>query len=1086
MITLILLSVNKGVVMNNFKNLLFKIYIVDCDNNTILNANNIAINHALENDYDIVGVACQKVFDNHYDMYKKCILNNSKNNTKMSCISQGGVDLLVQKIKWHDYDNVYIVIINENNINKISEEFLNILSSSDKYIASVFINLSTKFYNVLSHSLESEIIPFDLNGDYEDLAKQLHSILHPDHIYFAQIFHKLSLNNKNQTIKLQVQNKNGQYHWILLEFISFPSGSISSDEISLLFIKNIDDLSGLEEISATERERLIYCLISSFDIVLDINITKNKFNTIKFFDTIKSDLSLKTYDEYINMFCDNYIFIDDKNLFKERFNRNSILNTYISGQNSIDFECRIKNVNNDYNWTLVTAVPFLNKFNNDIDSFIFFENIDTKKRKVMNERYRDAMFMLMFSNEYEYAYEIDVVTDKYNITYLKENNKDEPISGIFSEHFDDLIDSSVDIEFQEDFARLFNVENMLKQFEAGKSNISFDFAGKNNEQTNCWKNVTARIYVNNETNHEIILLVIKDITELKNSQILSSQNEILEKELKYSKTISARDERFRIIVRQTGAGVFEWTLDSGIVYMAENISNNYDMRSSPEMFFAHLVYEDDLHIYKLFKKKILLQEPTAELTCRILNKKGEYHWTNIIINNFYDTNNKLVRIVGTLQDVHKQTTAYNDLKYRADHDNLTGLYNKDKLYSVAQQRLKTNTSSKYAFIIFDLDKFRIINDVFGSSTGDKFLNYVANTLQTNMPEDAICGRLYSDNFGIFMNYNNDNDIINFMDSITKKIRKYPIDIKISISYGVYKIEDIQLTMNTICDWANFAKKRIKGNALKSGAFYDDTLRHNMLEEQALENDMERSLQNDEFKVYLQPKFNIETSEVIGAEALTRWIHPVRGLIPPDRFIPLFERNNFIINMDKYIWEQVCKLIRKWLDLGLKVVPISLNVSRLHIVDPKLPSIINDLIMKYNIPSSLIEIEITETAFFENITDINNSIKKLKEFGFAVSMDDFGSGYSSLNMLKELHVDILKIDRNFMNEVVATEKGKTVIRHTISMATDLNLEIISEGVETEEQAKFLLQNGCNTAQGFFYSKPLAIDNYETFVYGQELE
>ena len=327
-------------------------------------------------------------------------------------------------------------------------------------------------------------------------------------------------------------------------------------------------------------------------------------------------------------------------------------------------------------------------------------------------------------------------------------------------------------------------------------------------------------------------------------------------------------------------------------------------------------------------------------------------------------------------------------------------------------------------------------------------------------------------------------ILALIKELTDRLADYPLPYKVVPSFGICEVDNIDTPINVLCDWANLALKTIKGNYLNSYAFYDGKLRERILEEKKIENQMHDALLQGQFVLYLQPKVHIPTSRIIGSEGLVRWIHPTEGLMPPDRFIPLFEKNGFIIRLDEYIWEQACITLRNWIDHGLTPTPISVNMSRMHIHDPRLREKLLDLMRRYELPPHLLELELTESAFLENESGLFESMKGLQAFGFQFSMDDFGSGYSSLNMLKSMPVDFIKIDRGFLNEVVTTERGKTVIRFSISLAREMSIKVIAEGVETEEQAAFLLQAGCAYAQGYFYSRPLPIPQFEALAFGTE--
>ncbi|HGZ2699170.1 TPA: putative bifunctional diguanylate cyclase/phosphodiesterase, partial [Clostridioides difficile] len=291
-------------------------------------------------------------------------------------------------------------------------------------------------------------------------------------------------------------------------------------------------------------------------------------------------------------------------------------------------------------------------------------------------------------------------------------------------------------------------------------------------------------------------------------------------------------------------------------------------------------------------------------------------------------------------------------------------------------------------------------------------------------------------------------------------------------------------INTIMDRANTARKTIKGGHKNSFAFYDKEMHKKILKEKEIENSMVDALNNGEFIVYFQPKYSLSDYQIIGAEALVRWDNPQKGLIPPIEFIPVFERNGFIVNIDFYVFEEVCKKIREWMDEGQKVVPISVNLSRMHFVNSNFIEEFKLIVDKYKIPTRLIELELTETAVLDNIEGLLDTMNNLKEKGFVISMDDFGTGYSSLNLLKELPVDILKLDRAFFTEKDESNNEKIVISNVIKMAKELKMKVISEGVETISQVEFLKQIGCDMVQGYLFSKPMPVKEFEKIAFKKE--
>jgi EAL domain-containing protein (putative c-di-GMP-specific phosphodiesterase class I) len=283
------------------------------------------------------------------------------------------------------------------------------------------------------------------------------------------------------------------------------------------------------------------------------------------------------------------------------------------------------------------------------------------------------------------------------------------------------------------------------------------------------------------------------------------------------------------------------------------------------------------------------------------------------------------------------------------------------------------------------------------------------------------------------------------------------------------------------DRSFLAAKNCKGNFTQNIAYYDDSMIENMRQEQFVINEVNKALDEEQFEVYLQPKVNLITDRPYGAEALVRWKHPEKGMISPNDFIPIYERNGIIGKLDLYMWRHVCALLRKWLDEGKNPCPISVNVSRVNIYNPRLVDTLKNLLTEFRIPASLLNLELTESAFMEDQDLVIKTINKLHKLGFKIMMDDFGSGYSSLNVLKDMEIDYLKVDMKFLQQDVEVNgKGEKVLTSVIRMAKWLHLPSIVEGVETQEQVDFLKCIGCEYAQGFYYAKPMKIDEYEEYM------
>lgn len=409
-------------------------------------------------------------------------------------------------------------------------------------------------------------------------------------------------------------------------------------------------------------------------------------------------------------------------------------------------------------------------------------------------------------------------------------------------------------------------------------------------------------------------------------------------------------------------------------------------------------------------------------------------------------------------------------------DKLTGIYNKDSFYEKTQNLIQTHPSLSFEIMCLDIERFKIINEVFGIDIADELLLSIGNFFKF---ANIVCftyGRLYADKFVLCYPAQNNNRhfFINSLNTIANNFRN---NYKVILSFGVYSICNNNLPISIMCDKAILALKKSKGHYLVPYGEYDNIIYENLMNEQLIINNISTSLIHKEFMFYLQPKYDLHRKKIIGAEALIRWYHPQHGHIAPDKFIPSLETNGFILELDKYIWEEVCKTLKKWLSENKPLYPISINVSRIDLYDDTLVEFLQKLLEKYQLPTHLLELEITESAYINDTTQIIEITQKLQNCGFVIIMDDFGSGFSSLNMLKDISVDILKMDLKFLQNKNHPHRSKIIIRSIIQMAEALKLPVIIEGVETQEQADFLRSIGCIWIQGYYYSKPLSIPDYE---------
>lgn len=414
-----------------------------------------------------------------------------------------------------------------------------------------------------------------------------------------------------------------------------------------------------------------------------------------------------------------------------------------------------------------------------------------------------------------------------------------------------------------------------------------------------------------------------------------------------------------------------------------------------------------------------------------------------------------------------------------ERDRLTGIFSRDYFDQTAREFIDENKDVEFAVLEIDINRLTVINELYGVQEGDNTLKYMATTLEEIFQEVpfALYARIQADLFAVFCPWNKEK-VEGYISEIESAFSKYSqmLNIDILISFGVYICDDRKLDVQLMRDRAKLALKTIKGNYIVHMAYYDDKMHDAMIREQDVVQNMTHALENREFVVYFQPKHSLDDGRLVGAEALVRWKSESKGMISPGVFIPIFEDNGFIMKLDRYVWEEACRFIRKRLDLGEDVKPISVNVSRINLYNPELVMILKNLIEKYEIPYDLLELEFTESAYTDNPQLMLQTMAALQELGFKVEMDDFGSGYSSLNMLKDVPVDVLKIDLNFMSKTNNSEKALIILSSIVRMAKWLGINSIVEGVETEEQIEYLKGIGCTTVQGYYYAKPMPEDEY----------
>lgn len=427
-------------------------------------------------------------------------------------------------------------------------------------------------------------------------------------------------------------------------------------------------------------------------------------------------------------------------------------------------------------------------------------------------------------------------------------------------------------------------------------------------------------------------------------------------------------------------------------------------------------------------------------------------------------------------------------------DSLTGGRTKLRFFADCERIIKKIPAEKWAVAVIDIDKFKLLNERLGYEEGDRILVRLHGTIGDSLEKDETFARISDDKFAILIKNAQNSDIESRIIGIfTEFDRRNSLFVKypLSFSAGVCRLgqctdKNGEIDFTIAIDRCKLAKRTVKRISTSEVAFYDGKIRDISIREKDIESAMPQALASGEFLCYLQPKYGTESKHIVGAEALIRWDSKDFGFMSPGEFIPIAEKNGYVVELDFFILEEVCKFMRRWLDRGVTPIVVSVNQSRLHINYDDYIWRLREIVDKYEIPYEYIELEVTESVFTEDTERMLAILHKLHEIGFKLSIDDFGSGYSSLNILKDIPADVLKIDREFFNGTVNSARGRAVITSVVDLAKNLDMNVISEGIETSDQIEFLKEIRCGMVQGYYFAKPMPIKEFEEHWEKDQLE
>lgn len=463
----------------------------------------------------------------------------------------------------------------------------------------------------------------------------------------------------------------------------------------------------------------------------------------------------------------------------------------------------------------------------------------------------------------------------------------------------------------------------------------------------------------------------------------------------------------------------------------------------------------------------------GKLTGMIYLRNLRQHWTEL----------SLLTMIAGFYSMLLQKDALEQDKYQLQYyDSVANCPSFQGFRLSAQSALREHPEARFALWYCDIKNFKLINDIFGYDTGDQLLRYWARLIEVSLCEFGTFGRVAGDKFAMLCEYRDTNQLSEQFAQMSERIAAFePIAAKqyrTDVSAGVYLLDGKEgsLSIDEMLNRANMAQKTVKDLPGSRHAIYNESVRRHVLREILLEAAMQDALRKEEFKIYLQPQVALEAGRTVRAEALVRWLRPDGTLLPPNEFIGLFERDGLIVDLDRYVFEHVCRFERSWFDAGRVPLCISVNVSRISMLQPSFVEEYCRIKRQYGIPDGMIELEFTETIVIENYERFRAIVAELREAGFLCAMDDFGTSQSSLNLLRNLPLDVLKLDRLFFIEDENTERGRAIVGCVLQLAQALQMSTVAEGIETMPLVEELRRMGCDLIQGFVFARPMPAEEF----------
>lgn len=537
--------------------------------------------------------------------------------------------------------------------------------------------------------------------------------------------------------------------------------------------------------------------------------------------------------------------------------------------------------------------------------------------------------------------------------------------------------------------------------------------------------------------------------------------------------------RFRTALASTRSLVLEWRAPLEPAYVSPEIVRDfagaYDGRHVFVVWLEdEVVHADDRHILEDCLRRLRQGDAGGgEFRLRLRNRENHFLWYRIAWLSTGRAEDK--RFIATINNVDKAVRDEQNLRFRDAYDSLTGIPNMDTFCALARVLLRDPVP--HAVICFDVGRFKHFNKKYSYEEGNRLLQAIAFIASGMLQRGEVIGHVTVDIFAVCLRGGRGR-ARHFVEGLCDTLHHgYSSKMDVRLYFGTRVVEPGEEgQIRLFFDQAREALKTVKGSYLRHHAFYDASLGHRLDCEQLVESNMVEGIVQHQFVPFFQPRISMRSGDLVGAEVLARWQQSPDVQISPDNFVPLFERNGFIVRFDHYMWECACRQLRAWLDQDLTPPRLSLNVSRIHFQDAEIADFLLNLLENYRVPPSLLELELTESAFVGNEMHARPTMDRLREAGMTFSIDDFGTGFSSITTLCLLPFDVLKLDKGLLVNCLSNPRLRTLLHHLVPLGREMGMEVVAEGVETVEQARFLLECGCDQAQGFLFSRPLAAEDF----------